>query len=107
MIVSDEKLTKALHYLAETDEPFAKAKGLLVGLEGQEKTVLSIELLKHEGTIPVKEARARTSEAYREWQKKIEDATYDFELMKNKRNTAVALVEVWKTERYSMRKGNI
>lgn len=106
-MISNDKLTRALTYLAETDEPAAKARGLLAGLEAQEKTILAVETLKHEGTIQHKEAKARTSEAYAVWRDKYESAVVDNELYRNKRKTAELIIEVWRSFNANQRRGNI
>lgn len=106
-MISADRLQKALTYLAETDERAAKAKALLTGLEESTKTIKSIEFLKSGGTNGEREATAFASPAYREHTKKIEDATYDYELMRNKRVTETLLIEVWRSLNASRRQGNI
>ena len=109
-MISDEKLQKALTYLAETDEPCAKARGYLAGLERLEKTIKAVEMLEGAGlklTIAEREARAYSSSAFREHTQKIENATADFETMRNRRLTAELIVEVWRTISANQRRGNI
>lgn len=109
-MINEEKLQKALDYLATTDEPCAKARGLLAGLERQEKTVKAIAFLDTAGqklTVAEREAVAYSHSTYREHTQKIADATADFETMRNKRLTAELIVEVWRSINASRRKGNI
>lgn len=106
-MISDEKLQKALHYLATTDETCAMARGLMVGLEKQEKTILGVEYGSATGTVGDRDAAARTSDQYREWREKYETAVVDYEILRNKRNTASVIVEVWRSENANRRSGNL
>jgi hypothetical protein len=106
-MVTGDRLQKALHYLATTDEVAAKAKAYMIGIEDTEKTILSTELLKHEGTAQHRESMARTSDAYKDWARKHEESVYDFEILRNKRNTEALVVEVWRSLNANRRNGNI
>lgn len=104
----DERVEGAINYLAETDEPAAKAKTLYHGLEAQMKTVQSVEFKKlprNGMTIPEKEAEVYTSQPYIEHHKKIYDAMLDFELFRNRRNTAELLLEYWRSVQANKRQG--
>ena len=105
MIVSEERLTKALKYLAETDEPAARAKAYMIGIENQEKTILAVGFLAATGTVAERESNARTSAEFLQWQKTHEQAVYDFEIMRNKRNTETMIVEVWRSLNSNRRAG--
>lgn len=106
-MISDDKLQKALIYLAETDEPCAKARGLLAGLDRQEKTIKSVAFLDAVGKVAEREASAYISQAFCEHITKIENATVDYETMRNKRMTAELIVEVWRSENANRRRGNV
>lgn len=106
-IVTKERLEKALKYLAHTDDQAARAKAYLAGLEEQKKTIYAIEFNKQQGGVEVSKNLALQSGAYQEHLKKIEEAIYDFELLRNKRITESLIVEVWRSENANRRKGNI
>lgn len=106
-IVSDERVQKALSYLALTDEKCAKAKSLMLGLEHQLKTVKSVVYMQSEGTVAERDATAYSSQEYREHVQKLEDATYDYELMRNKRLTEELIVECWRSVNANRRRGNM
>ena len=109
-MINEEKLQKALTYLAETDVPCAKARGLLAGFERQEKTIKAIAFLDSTGTkltMAEREAMAYSSPAYREHTQKIADATTDYEIMRNRRLTAELIVEVWRSMNANRRHGNV
>ena len=106
-MISPDRLQQALTYLATTDEPCAKAKAYLTGLEEQSKTVFGMAYLQSNGTVEERKARAYVSEAYKEHIKKIEDATADYETMRNKRLTQELIVEVWRSINANRRHGNV
>ena len=106
-MIDDTRLEKAVQYLVDTDAECAKAKALVVGLEEQRKTVKSIEFLKAEGTMAEKEAIAYSSTAYREHIEKLENATAEYETLRNRRLTASLIIEVWRTEAANKRSGNL
>lgn len=102
-MVTEDKVSKALIYLAQTDEEFAKARGLVTSLQAKEKTVLATEFLKSDGPVAEREAKARTSEAYKEWLTAHENAVYDYETMRVKRTTGATIIDVWRTLEASRR----
>lgn len=106
-MIPEDRLTKALTLLAQTDEGAARLRGRVLALEKKEKTVLAEEFLKHSGTMAEKEARARTSEAFRNWLAEYEDAVLDFEVLKVERSHEELVVEVWRTDSANKRRGNI
>ena len=106
-MITDEKLQKALTYLAETDEPCAKAKSFLAGTEKQEKTIIAIEFANGERGVEEKKQAAHRSPAYELWRRAYQNAVYDFEIMRNKRQTAELIVEVWRTVQANQRRGNV
>lgn len=106
-MISDDKLQKALIYLAETDESCAKARGLLAGLDRQAKTVKAVEFLNSPGNVSERNEMAYSSQRYVDHTIKIENATVDYEIMRNKRLTAELIVEVWRSENANRRRGNV
>lgn len=107
-MISNDRLQKALEYLATTDDKCAKAKSLMIGLENQIKTVKSIAFLQADAkTATEREAIAYASETYREHINKHEVATYEYETMRNKRLTEELVVECWRSINASRRNGNI
>lgn len=107
-MIDQQRAEKALDYLAHTDEVCARARSYMLGLEKNEKTVLAVEILNSQGSsVQEREAKARNSEAYREWSKKYEEAVYDFEILRNRRSTAELLIESWRSINANRRAGNI
>ena len=106
-MISEGRLQKAMTYLAETDEPAAKARALVEGLKNQEKTIIALVFLKTTGTNQEREMSARVAAVHSEWQKKYQDAVADYELYRNKRKTEELVVEVWRTIQANQRRGNV
>jgi len=108
-IVTNEKVGKALHYLATTDEDYAKAKGLMDGLKKQEDTILAMEYLAQPSDKGVSDRNkaALTAQAYTVWREKYEQAVIDYELYRNKRATAETIIEVWRSLNANRRTGNV
>ena len=108
MIINEDRLKKALTYLAETDIPAANAKGLSEGLSEQRKSIKAILMLdSNKKTAVDREADAYAHENYREHISRMENAIADYETYRNKRKTEELIVEVWRTEQANRRKGNI
>lgn len=104
----DERVEKAVNYLATTDEPAAKAKTLFKGLEAQIKTIEAVEFKKTSAsgmTVPEKWAEVHTSQSYLDHHKKIYDAMLDHELLQNRRGTAELLFEYWRSMNSNKRQG--
>lgn len=106
-MISNDRLQKALTYLAETDEPCAKAKSLMIGLEKQEKTILAMHFLGNSGAVEERKARAQVTPQYQSWRETYEQAVLDFELYRNKRTTEELIVEVWRSVNANRRHGNV
>lgn len=106
-IVGPEEVERSLRYLSQTDEPFGRAIARHERLTAELKVAKGFALLKAEGTVPVKEAKAYTSPEYRAKVEEIEECKADLEIMRAKRKRAELNVEVWRTESANARRGNI
>jgi hypothetical protein len=107
VITTEDRVKKALTYLAETDEEHAHAKALVKGLEQSRKTVKSIAFLQATGTMAEKEAVAYKSQEYQAVVAKYENAVADEAILHNKRTTNALIVDVWRSENANRRTGNI
>lgn len=108
MSISDSRMEKALAYLVGTDEPCAKAKALMIGLEEQKRTVISIAMLESdEKSAAMKEVQARVSQEYIQWMGDYSKSVYEYETMRNKRITEAAVVEAWRSCNSNRKKGNL
>jgi len=106
-VIAENRVEQALRYLRETDEMAAKAKSLMIGFDDQKKTILAVEFLKNDGAQGEKLEKARASEVYQEHLEKYSQAVYEFEELRNRRQTEILIVETWRSQNANMRRGNI
>jgi spore coat polysaccharide biosynthesis protein SpsF (cytidylyltransferase family) len=107
MLVTEEKVEEIINYLAESDDEYGRMAARVKGLEKDEKIITAQGLLEHrryEKTMAESEAKARSSQQYREWREKYENAVADFEIMRSRRNTYQIIWETWRTEQANLRK---
>ena len=107
MMISEDRVDKALRFLRETDSVAARAKSLMVGLDEQKKTIFATEYLKSEGSQGDKKEMAHASENYIEHIKKYKDSVYDYEELRNRRQTEILVIETWRSQNANARRGNI
>ena len=96
-MINEERLEKAMVYLAHTDEPAANSKALCKKLEKMDRIIRGEAFLRATGTVAEREAKAVTSEQYREHVAYAENCWADDALLDNKRHTEEVIVEVWRT----------
>ena len=107
-LVSEDRISKVLDYLAATDETYAEAKvatsrteylaKLQESMAYKEITVGSIEDKKAEAKISPK-VMAKWDEHY--------SALIAYEKMRAKRERAVLLVDLWRSLNANRRQGNV
>ena len=103
-MITEERLEKAMIYLAHTDEEAAKAKALCKKLEKIERIIRGEAFLRANGTVAEREAKAVTSEQYKEHVAYAENCWVDAELLDNKRHTEEVSVDVWRTMSANLRR---
>jgi len=108
MSLPDEKqVEKALMYLAESEEAYARAIAKREAAEAAAKVAREVGFLEAEGTVAERTAQATTCRAYRQSLSEIETAVFDAELLKAKRQRAMLVIEVFRTLEASRRRGTI
>jgi|TARA_R100000687_G_scaffold7254_1_gene6380 hypothetical protein len=103
-VISEERLEKAITYLAHTDEEAAKAKALCKKLEKIERIIRGEAFLKATGTVAEREAKAVTSQDFRDHVAYAENCWVDAELLDNKRHTEEVIIDIWRTMSANLRK---
>ena len=106
-MISEDRVEKALKYLRETDVLCAKAKALMKGLDDQKKTIHAIQYLKSTGAQGEKDKIALASSEYADHLDKVKTSIYDYEELKNRRDTEVLIIETWRSMNANQRRGNI
>jgi hypothetical protein len=103
-MISEERLEKAITYLAHTDEPAANARALCKKLEKMDRIIRGEAFLKADGTVAEREAKAVTSQQFRDHVAYAENCWVDSELLDNKRHTEEVIIDVWRTMSANLRK---
>ena len=106
-MISEDRVEKSLKFLRETDTLAANARAMMVGLDDQKKTIFAVEYVNATGSQGDKAEIARSSTAYIEHLKKYKDSVFDYEELRNRRQTEVLIVETWRSQNANMRRGNI
>ena len=106
-MISQQRLEKALTYLAETDEPLAEAKGDILRLENLIKRVNYRLFLSAEGSVEARKAAAGKSEETAKLEEELVSATVKYEGIRAKRETEALVVDVWRSLNASRRLGNV
>lgn len=105
--LSDDRLQRALTYLAETDEPCAALKADAARTEWKAKAIRDAIYLRSDGAAATRQATAGASDAYATAMQAHFEALAKFEAMKNKRATETLVVEVWRSLNANRRTGNV
>lgn len=108
MIIDDAKVQKAIDYLVKTDKTCAEAKSLMEFLSESRKSVKAdLYLVSGGSSSAEKEQMAYADNDYKDHIQKYKDAVYQYEIQRNRRESARLIIECWRTEQANMRKGNV
>lgn len=106
-LVTDEMVSDALKYLAESDVIAAGAKANRVRAEYKRKrTRARLMLASNQSSSALREAWAETQPEYAEACEDEAEAIEAEETHRNKRNTAEAIIEAWRSEQANKRAGS-
>lgn len=105
-MISDDRLQKALTYLAETDEEAAMLKTDVERREYLKKRVRAIEFLAAEGkSVEERKARAEMSTEVENVEHDYCNALQRYEHIAAKRKTEALIVDVWRSINSNRRAG--
>jgi hypothetical protein len=105
MIDIDEKrVEKAMHYLAETDLPYAEAKGALEYAEILRKRVRARVFLTEDGTVAERQAEAEVHADSEAADDQYVQAIKAFEELKARRQRAELVIDIWRSLEATRRK---
>lgn len=108
MGVSDDRMEKALTYLATTDEEYGKVKAACEGLKYRLKIARSQAYLEQrEGTVAEREAKAETDQGYRMLVDDYEEQCTTRDTIGAKRETERLVIEVWRSTNANRRQANV
>lgn len=98
MEINRELMEKAVMYLAETDEAFARARAIRDSLEEQKKPILaSIFMRANGGSAAANKEIALNSMEYRQHLERWENANLDYLTLQAKRRTAEIQIDCWRS----------
>ena len=106
-MIDEERLTKAMTYLAQTDEQAAELKADVDRSEYKAKVMKATVFLHFEGTVSDREAQALKDTAVMEAYMAHFQAIRDYQAVANKRALEVLVCEVWRSINANRRVGNI
>jgi hypothetical protein len=105
--ISDDRLEKALKYMATTDESAAELKADVERAEYRCKLARAREFVTADGSVEARKAVAEMSESVQQAEDQRCKAIVEFEKVKAKRQTEALIVEVWRTCSANSRQGNV
>ncbi len=107
MLVSEDRLEKALSYLAQTDEACAEAKAHVLRTEHLAKVAEALAFKATEGPVELRKQIARLAGPSREaWEAHFQ-AVVAYETLRAKREKEVLVIETWRSLNANQRKGNV
>jgi len=105
-MITEERVEKAIRYMAETDEDYARAFILYNDAIKHEGVVISQSFMhakKLFDTVAEANAAAKLSKEYTAWEKDKTDKGFDYMTLKAKRDTEKLIWETWRTEQANLR----
>jgi hypothetical protein len=104
-MISEDRMERALKYLAETDQDVAEAKGEILRLETLLKRVGYRLYLSAEGSIEARKATAGSSPETAKLEEELVSAVVNYEGLRAKRETEATVCEIWRSLNASRRLG--
>lgn len=104
-MISQERMEKALRYLAETDEPYAVEKADVERTEILRKRVRSRAFIEESGTVAERQAKADIHADTLKADDEYIASMVAMEKLKAKRETEAKVIEVWRSLESSRRQG--
>lgn len=104
----EARVGRALRYLSETDESWARACAALEAAEMAQKQEREIAFLEcQDGTQAMRAAMANTCGKVRLAGKAVETAVFEKELLKARRATAIVVIDVFRSVNANRRAGMV
>ena len=105
--LNDDRVEKALIYLASTDEEHGFLGAKVKEAEESIKQAKAHAFLIAEGTVAEREAKAKASFKYNQAVLDHIQAFKDFKLIDNQRNHEIRIIDIWRTLSSNRRQGNM
>lgn len=104
-MISDDRMEKALRFLAETDDDIANAEGELLRAEKLVEMVKDKIYLASEGSVADRKAKANVSSEVAPLDMAHIEALVKHRQLRSKRDTEKLVIEVWRTFQANRRMG--
>lgn len=104
MTITQDKMERALEYMATTDDSYADAKANLLRAEILAKRARARIILTSEGSVEVKKATAETHPEVGKADDELIEAITVFEKLKAKRERASVVCDIWRSLNASLRR---
>lgn len=106
-MITNDRLERALKYLAQTDETCASAKAEVERCAYRCKHARALEFQGADGSVEARKSSAETSQTVQTAEDNRIQAIITFEKLKAKRETESLVIDVWRSLNASRRTGNI
>ena len=107
MLITEDRLERALKSISHTDEQMGRLEGLCKGYKRQEKIIFAQAFLDVKGTsIEERKSKAYTTDLYMDFTQKYNINETEKDILGAKRVTEFTIVEVFRTESANQRRGN-
>ena len=106
-MINNERISMALKFLTESDEPCANWKVEVARKEYLCKVARAKIFHNIEGSVESRKARAEIDQDVTEAEEARFMAMAEYEKMKAKRETEALVIEVWRTFSANLRQGNL
>ena len=106
-MISEDRLQKALTFIAETDEKAAELKTDVERASYKSKKIKASIFVHEEGAMDLRKAKAEISQDAIDADAEYLQAHQDSQALENKRKTEFLVVDVWRSLNASRRQGNI
>lgn len=107
MLISQQRLEKALSLLAETDAEYAQWKGAVLRNEHMAKVAESLAYKSLDGTVEDKKRAVLLVPEVAKAHEEAFKAVVAYEALKARRQREVLIIELWRTMESSRRQGNV
>lgn len=107
MIADDQRCENALNYLSHTDEKAAQLKMDVAMLEDEITALKAAIFTREEGSVELRKAIAEQAPEVISAREKYYKALLEFEHVRNRRTTANAVIELWRSINANRRMGQI
>jgi len=108
MQITNEKMEETVLFLSQTDQEMARLKALTNGLDRQTKTIKAQAFMRSgESSVSAREQAAYLSPDYRRHLERLNEAEYEMMTLQEQRNTAIVVIDCWRSLNASRRAGNV